>query len=360
MLDHFIFLSPLLLLPILALLRFIGCTPFAGTDGGGGVTVVLNPSSVDLGPGQSQQFTALVNGTASADVIWSTNAPNGLFKAADPFIPGSSSATVSATSKTVATATGSATVNLKHVTVSIAPAAVALFPGTSQKFTATVQGSPDLNVTWTAADSSGLYTAPTPYVIGAPAVSVIATSNADPSASASASVALIGNGAAFVASDSTTIGSWQGIYGSAGWLLAELPANLVQLPSYLPTVAAPPTVFTFADPTADARGLQKPPAFTTRFAAAWFDPNALTIDLDFLDSQIHRVAAYFIDWDSVGRLQKIEILDNSQVPPRVLDTRSLANFSGGQYLVWNLTGKVLLRITRTAGPNAVISGLFFE
>ena len=142
MLDHFIFLSPLLLLPILALLRFIGCTPFAGTDGGGGVTVVLNPSSVDLGPGQSQQFTALVNGTASADVIWSTNAPNGLFKAADPFIPGSSSATVSATSKTVATATGSATVNLKHVTVSIAPAAVALFPGTSQKFTATVQDRP--------------------------------------------------------------------------------------------------------------------------------------------------------------------------------------------------------------------------
>ena len=359
MLDHFIFLSPLLILPIVALLRFVGCTPFGSTDDGGGVTVVLNPSSVDLGPGQSQQFTALVNGAASTDVIWSSNAPNGLFKAADPFTPGSNSATVTATSTTVATATGSASVNLKHVTISIAPPAAALLPGASQKFTATVQGSPDVNVTWTAADSSGLFTAPAPYVIGAPEV-VTATSKADPSVSASASVVLIGNGAAFVKSDSTTVGGWKGIYGADGWLLAELPANLVQLPSYLPAFTAPPAVFTFADPTTDARGLQRPPAFTTRFAATWFDGNALTIELDFLDFQIHRVAAYFIDWDSMGRLQKIEILDNSQTPPRVLDTRSLSNFSGGQYLVWNLTGKVLLRITRTAGPNAVISGLFFE
>jgi len=357
MLDHFIFLAPLLLLPVLALFRFIGCTAFGATPAPN--ELELLPGSVDLGPGQSQPFTALVNGALSTDVIWSSNAPNGLFKAPDPFIPGSGSVMVTATSKQVQPATGSATVNLKHVTISVFPPAVSLLPGASQKFTAIVQGSSDVNVTWTAADASGTYTAPAAYNFGAPPVSVTATSQADPSENASASVALIGNGAKFIKIDSTTIGSWQGIYGAAGWLLAESTANLVNLPGYLSPVVTPPAVYPFADPTADPRGLQKPPAFTDRFAATWFDSNAMTIELDFLDFQIHRVAAYFIDWDSLGRAQTIEILD-SQVPPLVLDTQNLADFSGGKYLVWNVTGKVLMKITKTGGLNAVISGLFFD
>jgi hypothetical protein len=38
----------------------------------------------------------------------------------------------------------------------------------------------------------------------------------------------------------------------------------------------------------------------------------------------------------------------------------MSNFTAGQYLVWNLSGHVKLRITRTGGLNAVISGLFFD
>src|SRR5207253_9419765 len=33
--------------------------------------------------------------------------------------------------------------------------------------------------------------------------------------------------------------------------------------------------------------------------------------------------------------------------------------SGGQYLVWNLAGRVTIRVTLTAGPNALLSGIFF-
>src|SRR5579872_2924728 len=167
MLDHFVFLAPLLLLPIVALLRFIGCAAFGSTDAGG-VIVTLNPASASLGPGQTQQFTALANGSTTTDITWSPNAPNGLFKAPDPFVSGSTTATVTATSTTVAGSSGSATVTLAHVTVSIAPPAAALLPGTSQQFTAAVQGSPDTGVSWKGANPSGLYTAPTPYVLGAP------------------------------------------------------------------------------------------------------------------------------------------------------------------------------------------------
>ena len=45
----------------------------------------------------------------------------------------------------------------------------------------------------------------------------------------------------------------------------------------------------------------------------------------------------------------------------VLDTRSVTSFSGGQYLVWNVSGHVVLKFTNNAGTtNAVMSGLFFR
>ena len=44
----------------------------------------------------------------------------------------------------------------------------------------------------------------------------------------------------------------------------------------------------------------------------------------------------------------------------MLATTPVSAFSAGQYLVWNLTGHVTLRVTRTAGLTAVVSGLFFD
>ena len=38
----------------------------------------------------------------------------------------------------------------------------------------------------------------------------------------------------------------------------------------------------------------------------------------------------------------------------------MSNFASGEYLVWTISGNVLITITRTAGVNAVLSGLFFD
>jgi RHS repeat-associated protein len=65
-----------------------------------------------------------------------------------------------------------------------------------------------------------------------------------------------------------------------------------------------------------------------------------------------------VDWDSNGRTQTVDVLDGST--GAVLDTRSVANFSGGQYWVWSLGGHVVLRFTSTAGANSVVSGIFFD
>ena len=53
----------------------------------------------------------------------------------------------------------------------------------------------------------------------------------------------------------------------------------------------------------------------------------------------------------------VKVVDASN-PNNVLDTETLSAFSGGVYLVWNITGNVNIIITPSSG-NAVISGVFF-
>ena len=44
----------------------------------------------------------------------------------------------------------------------------------------------------------------------------------------------------------------------------------------------------------------------------------------------------------------------------VLDTRTVSGFGGGVYLVWDITGHVVIRVTNTGPVNAVVSGLFVD
>jgi hypothetical protein len=266
--------------------------------------------------------------------------------------------TVKASTKEAGFTTGEATVTLKAVTVVVTPPVVSLKAGEKQQFTATVQPSANPNVTWTNA-VNGLFTAPTPYVMGAAPVIITATANADASAKGTAIVNLIGTVVRFVSTDAATKGDWKGVYGSAGWGLAAMPANVVSRPAFVSSLNLPAVpVFTYGDPTADVRGLQRPPMFLDRFAAVWFDAASVQIEFEII-GLTHRVAVYFVDWDLQGRIQKVEILDGS-APATVLDTRNLSGFTGGQYLIWDVSGKVILRATKTAGQNAVISGIFFE
>jgi hypothetical protein len=65
-----------------------------------------------------------------------------------------------------------------------------------------------------------------------------------------------------------------------------------------------------------------------------------------------------LDFDRLGRGETIEVLDG--VSGAVLDTRPVTAFTGGQYWVYRVTGHVMFRITRLAGANAVVSGIFFD
>src|SRR5262249_55981396 len=116
--------------------------------------------------------------------------------------------------------------------------------------------------------------------------------------------------------------------------------------------------YTWIGSTTDPRALQNP-STGTGLAACWYSDGTFTIDVNSTDGHAHQVALYALDWDSYGpRQEQIKVLDAGT--GTVLDSRTVSNFSGGQYLVWNVSGHVQFQVTNlVGGSNAVISGLFF-
>jgi parallel beta-helix repeat protein len=167
-----------------------------------------------------------------------------------------------------------------------------------------------------------------------------------------------GAAATFVRTDSTTQGTWRGVYGTQGWALA---ADATSLPAYAQLTLGGESMWTWRVSTTDVRALQRPTA-SDRFAATWYSSGSFTFDLNLTDASPHQVALYGVDWDSGSRrstrTERIEVLDGAS--GALLDMRTLANFPNGQYLVWTIQGHVIFRVTLVASVNAVISGLFID
>ena len=162
------------------------------------------------------------------------------------------------------------------------------------------------------------------------------------------------SGSLFVKTDTTTQGSWKGVYGQDGYVIANQTPSV---PSYV-TVSSTGTSYTWTPSTADTRALQKGTA-SDRFASCWYQYNSFTLDLNFTDGQTHQVALYMVDWDNSGggRSQRVEILNASNV---VVDTQTVTAFNAGKYLVWNLSGHMYIRVVNlNMSSEAVVSGLFF-
>jgi hypothetical protein len=324
MIDPFIVLAPVLVLPIVGLLRFIGCTTFTSTDEPSApatpVSVTVTPNPVTVCQGQPVTFTAAVaNSSDTAITTWTASDGQSLTVTSDPQ-PG-------------------------------APA-----------------GTPPLN-------NHATYTPPNPP--GPSPVTITATSHADPTKNGTATVNVQAFSATFAPEDRVTSGDWTGPYGHKGWVMAgdpkkpgNSPANLIHLPPYLPSVNVGMLnlIPSWPDPdmTNNAVSLVKPPIpSTTRFDAAWIDPSAVDITLAFNDCDPHPVTLRLIDWGNEQRDQTVEILDVSHVPPQVLATHHITAFAAGLYLTCTMRGTVLVRVianTLPTGskPTAVLTALFFD
>jgi hypothetical protein len=159
----------------------------------------------------------------------------------------------------------------------------------------------------------------------------------------------------FVGSDSTTQGNWAGVYGANGY---DLFGGAAQLPAYAQLAVNGAQTRTWGTSTTDARDPLDSPAATTRTAASDYSATSFSLDVNLVDGKTHQVALYFLDWDNQGRGETVQVADAAS--GAVLDTRTVSNFSNGQWLSWNLSGHVKITISDTAGPDAVVSGVMFD
>lgn len=200
---------------ILLLVVLLSLSILPGCGGGNSappppvISVSVSPGTASLIAGATQQFTASVTGTSSTAVTWSVSGctgaacgtvdTNGLYTAPS-LIPSATTVTVVATLQSDTTKSGSARVNQVAVAVNITESSINANGGDSHQFTVTVTGTTNAAVTWSLStcslnacgtlSSTGLYTAPS-SVASAADVTVTATSQADPSKFASATVHLV-------------------------------------------------------------------------------------------------------------------------------------------------------------------------
>lgn len=164
--------------------------------------------------------------------------------------------------------------------------------------------------------------------------------------------------AQFIATDTTSKGTWSGLYGADGY---EIVNNAASYPSYAQAAVSGQSAYTWAASTSDVRALRKATNPADRIAATWYSPSSFTIDLNLTDGLAHRVALYCLDWDGSGaRSQTIEILDAGS--NQLLSSQNVTAFTEGKYLIWYIKGHVKIKATYTgqAGYSAVIGGIFFD
>ena len=160
--------------------------------------------------------------------------------------------------------------------------------------------------------------------------------------------------ASFLEQDATTQGSWIGTYGSQGYDIvsgpSSLPANDTVTPSGQST-------YTWTTTSSDPRALQVPGS-SNRVAAVWYSATSFTVDVNLADGQTHDLELYFVDWDNKGRSEQVQI--SNAGTGTVLDTETISSFTNGVYLDWKVSGNLVITITRQAGANAVLNGLFLD
>ena len=232
--------------------------------GGGGdgstpppsISVSISPTTASVAVEATQQFAATVTGTSNTAVTWSVNgttggnqtvgtvSTSGLYTAPQT-VPSPNPVTVTATSQADSSQSASASVTITAtvpVAVTVTPVLVALAIGATQQFTATVTGTSNSAVTWSVngitsgsaatgtISNSGFYTAPSAIPSGA-AVSVMATSQANPTSSGVAVVTFVGAGSTLpggllalppnqsLGNNDLTNSSFES--GSSGWVLGS-------------------------------------------------------------------------------------------------------------------------------------------
>ena len=152
-------------------------------------------------------------------------------------------------------------------------------------------------------------------------------------------------------------GDWVGAYGSAGYVLGAWngTSDLAVLPGASLTLLQGDR-FLYG-PNGEARSVENATETERRQAVVWDDVQ-VRLRLDFPSGFSGPLDVYAVDYDTTGRRQTVTVDDGSGPVSRAITT----SFSQGAWIHYMVNvapgGSVSIVAARTAGANAVISGVF--
>lgn len=165
--------------------------------------------------------------------------------------------------------------------------------------------------------------------------------------------------AKFVKVDETTAGNWKGVYGAEGAVICADKGGVA--PSCaLVSVQNKTDGIPWAPNPGDPRYLLKSVATPERTVSSWHAPEQFEINIEFTDGKEHQVALYCMAWNKHCDMS-VEVLDGDT--RAVLDTQPVKDFVKGKYLIWNLKGQAIIRLSSNVqqeGTAALASGLFID
>ena len=159
--------------------------------------------------------------------------------------------------------------------------------------------------------------------------------------------------------DAATGGAnWRNTYGSQGDFIAG-DNNTGTLPSYLSTFSiVGGTAQTVRPNTHATVGLQQNYNLGYNIEAYYAAADHEDVNVAFNDGLVHTVSLYLADYTNQKRTERIQVIDSAN--GGVLVTQNVVNFKNGEFLSFNVSGAVTFRVSRTGGPDAVVSGVFFD
>ena len=158
-------------------------------------------------------------------------------------------------------------------------------------------------------------------------------------------------------------GDWVGTYGSAGYVLAAWngtsPGNdLISLPGGVSSTLEVGGRAVWSSSTTDVRALDAPDESHRR--AAIYHGVPIRVRLTFANAYSGTLHLYAVDWDNLNRRQTVSVANGGSTQTIAITT----NFSQGAWLHFPVSvsagGSLTVTVTKTGGPNAVLSGLFLD
>ncbi len=165
--------------------------------------------------------------------------------------------------------------------------------------------------------------------------------------------------ATYVDTDTTTAGSlWRNSYGTQGDFIAG-DNNTGTVPTDIGTVnIVGGNLDVLKAATRDPHGLQDNFDYTHNVDAYYANADHEDVDVTFTDSLAHTVTLYLADYNRKHRSERVEVINTAN--GGILATQDVNNFQNGEFVSFDVTGDTTFRILRTAGPDAVVSGVFLD